>query len=129
MTPRSMKVPAFQAAITPIGTAAQIAITSVVVVSISVGSRRWSISLETGRFEKIETPRSPRARLKTHLPNWTRKGSLRPRRSRMRAMSSAVARSPAMIAAGSPGLRNSSEKTKIATTAMTGMVARIRRIK
>jgi hypothetical protein len=42
-------------------------------------------------------------------------------------MSSTVAVSPAMIAAGSPGLRYSSAKTKIATTAMTGIVARMRR--
>ena len=47
--------------------------------------------------------------------------------ARMRAMSSTVAVSPAMIAAGSPGLRCSSAKTKSATTAMTGMVARMRR--
>src|SRR5690242_3014519 len=45
----------------------------------------------------------------------------------MRAMSSAVAVSPAMIAAGSPGLRCNSEKTKSATTTITGMVARMRR--
>ncbi len=44
----------------------------------------------------------------------------------MRAMSSSVAMSPAMIAAGSPGLMYSSEKTKSATTPMTGMVARRR---
>src|SRR5947207_13173908 len=42
-------------------------------------------------------------------------------------MSSTVAVSPAMIAAGSPGLRYKSAKTKIATTAMTGIVARMRR--
>jgi hypothetical protein len=34
-----------------------------------------------------------------------------------------------MIAAGSPGLRCKSEKTKIATTSMTGIVARIRRMR
>ena len=43
------------------------------------------------------------------------------------SMSSNVAVSPAMITAGSPGLRWRSEKTNSATTTMTGIVARIRR--
>ena len=38
-------------------------------------------------------------------------------------MSSSVAMSPAMTAAGSPGLMYSSEKTNSATSPMTGMVA------
>jgi hypothetical protein len=42
-------------------------------------------------------------------------------------MSSSVAMSPAITAAGSPGVRYSSEKTNRATTPMTGMVARTRR--
>ena len=41
-------------------------------------------------------------------------------------MSAVVALSPAMIAAGSPGERCSSAKTKMATTTITGMVAKIR---
>ena len=38
-----------------------------------------------------------------------------------------VAMSPAMIAAGSPGVRRSSRKTKTATSSITGMTARMRR--
>jgi hypothetical protein len=38
-----------------------------------------------------------------------------------------VAASPAMIAAGSPGVRRSSRKTKTATTSRTGTVAASRR--
>jgi hypothetical protein len=53
-------------------------------------------------------------------------GCSSPNFSRMRAMSAAVAVSPAMMAAGSPGLRCRSENTNSATTAITGIVARMR---
>src|ERR1700758_5041965 len=45
----------------------------------------------------------------------------------MRRMSSSVAMSPAMTAAGSPGVRYKSENTTNATTAMTTMVENRRR--
>ncbi len=96
---------------------------SVQSVSASVGSMRCPISVDTGSCVKIDVPRSPRARSPTQLPKRTRYGWSSPSWARIFAMSSSVAMSPAMTAAGSPGLRYSSEKTNSATTAMTGMVA------
>ena len=89
----------------PIGTANVTANRMVVVARAKVGSIRWPMSVATGRLEKIETPRSPCSRSHDHLAKRTRKGSLRPSFSRIWAMSSAVARSPAIKAAGSPGAR------------------------
>jgi hypothetical protein len=63
-------VPAFQAAIVPIGTAIRIARTAVDSASDRVGSSRCPISLATGRLEKIEMPRSPCIRLHSQVPNW-----------------------------------------------------------
>ena len=50
-------------------------------------------------------------------------GWSRPSFARMSATSCDVAAAPAMIAAGSPGVRRSIAKTKTATIAMTGIVA------
>src|SRR5580704_13637138 len=59
MMARSIQVPAFHAATTPIGTATQTANTSVTTISESVGSIRCAIRLATGRLVKIDVPRSP----------------------------------------------------------------------
>jgi hypothetical protein len=59
MMARSIKVSACQAATTPIGTATQMAITSVTAISDRVGSTRWAIIAATGRLVKIDVPRSP----------------------------------------------------------------------
>ena len=91
MRTRSVRVRAFHAAMTPIGTATRMAKMMVAVASASVGSSRWPISLVTGRLEKIEVPRSPDRTAPTQLKNWTWSGSFRPRRSRIFSMSSGCA--------------------------------------
>ena len=88
MMTRSVIVPAFQAAITPIGTATRMAKMMVAMASASVGSSRWPISLATGRLEKMEVPRSPESSAPTQLKNWMWSGSFRPRFSRIFSMSS-----------------------------------------
>ena len=127
MTRRSIQVPALAAAITPSGTAISTATTSVHRVSDTVGCTRCPMSVVTGRLVKIDVPRSPCSSRQTQPPNCTRNGSSRPSFARMFLMSSSVAMSPAITAAGSPGVRNSSENTNSATTAMTINVAPRRR--
>src|SRR6185503_7830810 len=61
--------------------------------------------------------------LPSQMPNWTRIGRSRPSSARMRAICSVLAASPARIAAGSPGARRSSRKTRTATISSTGRVA------
>ena len=51
----------------------------------------------------------------------------RPSFSRISAMSALVAASPAMTAAGSPGVSRSIRKMSTATISTTGMVERMRR--
>jgi hypothetical protein len=103
ITKRSVHPPAFQAASTPIGIATLTAKSSVTIESEMVASSRWPIRVATGRFEKIDVPRSPWRIAHSHVPKRTWYGRSRPSERRMRAMSSAVDMSPAMIAAGSPG--------------------------
>src|SRR5262249_16114505 len=57
MIARSTRVPARHAAITPSGTATEMANTSVTAISDSVGSMRCAIILVTGRPVNIEVPR------------------------------------------------------------------------
>ena len=92
-----------------------------------VGSSLCRISLLTGSWEKMEVPSSPWRIWPTQPTNWMGSGRSRPSCFPMRAMSSAVAKSPAISVAGSPGARCNSRKTITATTPMTGMVARSRR--
>jgi len=105
MIARSVQLPARAAAITPSGTAIATATTSVHSVSATVGSTRCPIRRVTGRLVKIEVPRSPWSSAQTQVPKRIRNGSSRPSVARMRRMSSSVAISPAMTAAGSPGVR------------------------
>ena len=72
ITARSMRVPCFHAATTPIGTAMKMARNRVTSISESVGSIRCAIIVLTGRLVKIEVPRSPRMMSQTHEPNRTR---------------------------------------------------------
>ena len=74
ITTRSIQVPAFHAASTPIGIAAVTEMIRVEMVSATVGPTRCSIKVETGRLVKIEMPRSPRTRCHTQSPNWTSSG-------------------------------------------------------
>jgi hypothetical protein len=61
------------------------------------------------------------------MPNCTMSGRSRPRLARIAAMFSAVAASPARIAAGSPGVSLRRRKTRTATMKRTGMVPSSRR--
>src|SRR5690606_28623295 len=131
MMPRSSQLPCFQAAMTPSGTATTTANRRVISASDSVGSTRWPIIMATGCLDSTERPRSPCRICPIQVTNCSGIGRSRPRSARIAAITSAVAWSPARIAAGSPGLRRSIRKTKMATTPMTGMAAtrrdRIRR--
>ena len=127
MTSRSIQVPAFHAASTPIGIA-----TATETISVAMRQRDGRLDplldqlgdRQVGEDRDaeiaVQQPPHPGAELDVERPS-------SPSLARMRAMSSTVAVSPAMIAAGSPGLRCSSAKTNSATTAMTGIVARMRR--
>ena len=108
-------------------TASVTATISVVSASESVGSTRWLISFSTGSLEKIEMPRSPCSTAETQRKNCTGSGSSSPSCLRMPAICSAVALSPAMIAAGSPGERCSSRNTNTATMPITSTVEASRR--
>ena len=103
ITSRSIQVPCFQAASTPMGMASDSDRISVSTINDIVGSIRWPIMWVTGRLVKIETPRSPCSTCQIHSPKRTTNGRSRPSEARMRITSSGVAWSPAMMAAGSPG--------------------------
>ena len=103
MTKRSIQVPCFHAASTPIGIAITNERINVMIISETVGSTRWAIIFVTGRLVKIDVPRSPFSTFHAHSPKRTRNGRSRPSEARMRSTSAGVAWSPAMIAAGSPG--------------------------
>src|SRR5438445_8404363 len=127
ITERSIQLPRLHAASTPSGTASAIVSTRVHTESASVGSTRSRISSLTCFLKKNDSPKSPRTTRPTQIANCSTSGRSRPSRARMAATSCEVALSPAMMAAGSPAVRRSSEKTTTATTAMTGIVARRRR--
>src|SRR5215210_3426246 len=91
MMSRSIQVPAFQAATTPIGTATVTARTRVTAMSDRVGPMRCSIMVQTGRLVKIEVPMSPCRMRHDHSPKRTRNGRSRPRFWRMRSTSGDVA--------------------------------------
>src|SRR5688572_16916387 len=57
------------------------------------------------------------------MPNCSQIGRSSPSLCRIPSMAAGVASSPAITAAGSPGVRCSRRKTKSATTTITGMVA------
>ena len=122
-----MMPPERQAATTPSGTAINTAIASDATLSAMVGSSRCTIKSMTGRRENIDVPRSPCTTPPSHCPKRTRYGSSSPSDVLRRSMSAVVACSPASTAAGSPGVRYSSENTMTATIAITGMVASKRR--
>ena len=126
MTSRSIHEPCRYAAITPSGTAISTVMIMVTVASASVGPTRCPISSVTSALKKNDR-RSPRSRLPIQITNCSRIGRLSPSLSRISAIWPAVALSPAMIAAGSPGVSRSIRNTKIATIASTGTVASRRR--
>ncbi|MNT48208.1 hypothetical protein D3C72_1849770 [compost metagenome] len=89
----------------------------------TVGSSRCASNCATGTWVKMEVPRSPVASRPSHSKNCRHSGWSSPSTPRSLAMSSTVARSPAISAAGSPGDKWISRKTTTATTAITGSVA------
>ncbi len=127
ITVRSIQVPCFHAATTPIGMARLSDRIRVSIISDSVGSIRCAIMCVTGRLVKIEVPRSPCRMCQNQSKKRTRNGRSSPSEARMRSTSAGVAWSPAMIAAGSPGAMYSRLNTNSATSSTTGMVETIRR--
>ena len=99
----------------------------VTLASARVGPTRCPISSVTSALKKKDSPRSPCNRLPSQITNCWRMGWLKPSRSRISAICAPLALSPAMIAAGSPGVSRSIRNTKIATMPSTGMVASRRR--
>ncbi len=85
------------------------------------------ISSATFFLKKKDSPKSPRSILPIQMKNCVRIGWSRPSWSRISATCSALALSPAMIAAGSPGVSRSIRNTSMATITITGMVAARRR--
>ena len=65
-----------------------------------------------GGSEIREVPRLPPRSWPIQVKNCTGRGSFRPSEARMRSSCSGVAMSPAMIAAGSPGVSRSSRKNE-----------------
>ena len=112
---------------TPIGTETLTAKSSVQTARASVGSTRWAINSATVFLKKKLSPKLPCSTLPIQIANCVQMGSSRPSLLWMSAIWSEVALSPAMTAAGSPGVNRSMRKTKIATTARTGMMAMRRR--
>jgi hypothetical protein len=70
--------------------------------SASVGSSRLATSSATVFLKKNDSPKSPRSRLPSQMKNCVTIGSSSPSRLRMAAICSALALSPAMMAAGFP---------------------------
>jgi hypothetical protein len=99
----------------------------VAIESASVGSIRLAISSATLFLKKNDSPKSPRKMFISQMKNCVTIGSSRPSRLRISAICSALALSPAMIAAGSPGVSRSIRNTKSATISITGRVAARRR--
>ena len=127
MTMRSSQLPCQCAAITPSGTARHTAISIVKKASDSVGSIRSPISAATVFLKKKLSPKSPVSTRPDQITNCCIIGWSRPSWLRICATCSALALSPAMIAAGSDGVRRSMRKMKTATTSITGMVPSSRR--
>ncbi len=99
----------------------------VVSARLIVGSIRSAISSITGVLDRIDVPKSPRSSWPIQVDELHEERIVEPQRGRgSRSSCAGVAVSPAMIAAGSPGVRRSSRKTKSATNPITGIVARMR---
>ncbi|MBA7482925.1 hypothetical protein ES707_18429 [subsurface metagenome] len=127
MTMRSIQEPCLCAASTPRGTATSTAIRMVKNASESVGSMRSPIREATVFLKKKLSPKSPVSTLPDQMTNCSIIGRSRPSWPRILATCSALALSPAMIAAGSDGVRRSIRKMKTATTSITGIAPSSRR--
>jgi hypothetical protein len=95
--------------------------------SASVGSKRLVISSATVFLKKYDSPKSPRKILPNQMKNCVKIGWSRPRLLRIAATCSEFALSPAITAAGSPGVSRSIRNTNTATISITGKVASRRR--
>src|SRR5690606_8907687 len=94
--------------------------------SWSVTGRRARIRSSTGRFMRIDWPRSPYKMPPNHLKYWTGKGWLRPYCCLICSMSSLSASSPASARAGSPGKRRWSTKMITERMSRVGMTSKSR---
>src|ERR1051326_2928822 len=117
---RSSRLPARCAASTPSGTAISTASTIVASASERVGSTRCVISSDTGFLKKKLSPKSPLSPRPAQMKNCWKIGFSSPSLPRISATCSTVAVSPAITAAGSPGVRRSIRNTTTATVASTG---------
>ena len=88
---------------------------------------RWAISSATVFLKKKLSPKLPCRMLPIQMANCVQIGSFSPSFSRMSLIWSEVALSPAITAAGSPGVSRNMRKTSTATTVSTGMMAMRRR--
>ena len=106
----------------------QTAMIRVQIASARVGSTRWAISSATVFLKKKLSPKLPLQHVADpDARTAARSAGSRPSLARMSAIWSEVALSPAITAAGSPGVSRSMRKTNTATTARTGMMATRRR--
>ena len=97
-------------------------------VSDRVGSQALGDQPRHRQVARRSSRRNRRAACRrARRANCSKIGRSRPSLLRTAAICCAVASSPAMIAAGSPGARRSRKNTNTATTTMTGMVASSRR--
>ena len=91
---------------------------------MSVGSMRSPTSSATCFLKKNDSPKSPRRHVADPHEELRDERLVEAEPARgSPSTSCVVADEPAMIAAGSPGVRRSSANTKIATIAITGIVA------
>src|SRR3954470_5262886 len=111
----------------PSGSATAIATLIAHSARIAVSPKRREISRTTGCPERNDVPRSPRATPPRNDPYCTRSGRSSPRLVRSRVTSSAVAPSPSIACAGSPGTRWINGKTRVATPSSTGIASINRR--
>ncbi len=93
---------------------------------INVLRKRSSTSGATGTFSWLERPRSPCSAWDSHSTYCTGIGWSSPNDLRTRSSSAGVACGPAIIDAGSPGVRRRSTKTSTEMPSNTGTVAATR---
>ena len=108
--------------VTPTSVATRIAAPA----SSSVRRNRSPSSPATGSEVAVERPRSPRASPATYAAYCTGSGRSSRQRWRSSATVWSVAKSPARMRAGSPGIRRTTVKTSTVTRSSAGMPARQR---
>ncbi len=126
MAARSGQRPRCTAATIPAGTAMSSATSMAATVSAIVTGKRARIAPVTDSLLNSDVPRSPCRAEPAQVKYWTSTGSLSPSRSRVASICSAVAFSPAIVIAGSPGIIRTSANTPSETRNSNGMITKIR---